>query len=248
MNDTDSLLLAYVDGELEIAAVQAAERLIAVDARARRKVEMFRETASVLRAACSESFYLDGKGVLPLMAGPSRRAQRRYGWALAASIAAGVLTGMSGSAMWVGLPRSAHALLIDEIADYHPLYSRESKHLVEIPADHVDDLTTWLEMSGERHLTAPDLTAAGLQFAGGRMLVANGRPVAQLMYTRERGLPVGVCLTRVHGKPASVSIDTRGALRLASWEDDAYAYVIVGELDEAVARDLVGRVRAQLNS
>jgi hypothetical protein len=45
-----------------------------------------------------------------------------------------------------------------------------------------------------------------------------------------------------------VSIDTRGPLRLASWGDDAYEYVIVGEIDEATARDLAGKVRAQRDS
>jgi anti-sigma factor RsiW len=248
MSDTDSLLLEYVDGELDIGVVQEAERLIATDARARRKVEMFRETASLLRAACSESFYLGDEGVLPSATVPLRRTRRRYGWALAASIAAGVIIGVSGSAMWVGLPRTERALLIDEIAEYHPIYSRESKHLVEIQADRADDLAAWLGMSAERRFTVPDLTVAGLHFAGGRMLVANGRPVAQLMYTRDRGLPVGLCLTRMDGKPAAVSIDTRGALRLASWEDDGYAFVIAGEIDEATARDLAGKVRAQLNS
>ena len=57
MDDDDLLLVAYVDGELDPIAMRKVEALIAADQRARETMEMFRDTAAILRAACGEEFY-----------------------------------------------------------------------------------------------------------------------------------------------------------------------------------------------
>ena len=31
-----------------------------------------------------------------------------------------------------------------KVAEYHAVYPRETRHLVEVPAEHMDDLTGWL--------------------------------------------------------------------------------------------------------
>jgi anti-sigma factor RsiW len=80
------------------------------------------------------------------------------------------------------------------------------------------------------------------------MLVANGRPVAQLIYTRDGGLPVALCIAPSAGEPSPISVARRNALRVASWGDAAYAYVVVGELDDAKARALAAAAAAQLKS
>ena len=55
MHDDDLLLAAYVDGELDSKAMRKTEALIAADQRARETVEMFRDTAAILRAAVFRS-------------------------------------------------------------------------------------------------------------------------------------------------------------------------------------------------
>jgi len=177
---------------------------------------------------------------------PPRPAPSRlhYGWALAASVLAAVTFG--GGVMWGGKAPSERADLIEEVAGYHQIYSRETTHLVEVPASETGQLTAWLGARLERDLTVPDLAAAGLRFAGGRMLVVNDRPVAELMYTRDQGLPIAICISRIDGKPWSMDVEEHGALRLASWGKDAYAYIVVGELDDAAVRDLARRVDAQI--
>jgi len=78
------------------------------------------------------------------------------------------------------------------------------------------------------------------------MLVINDRPVAELMYTRAHGLPIAVCVTQIEGKPWSMDVEQHGALRVASWAKDSYAYVVVGEIGDEQARDLAWRVKAQI--
>jgi len=167
-----------------------------------------------------------------------------WGWPIVASIAAMVVFG--GGAMWGARAPSERADLVDEIAGYHQVYSRETAHLVEVPASQAEQLTAWLGERLDREIKVPDLADAGLHFAGGRMLVINDRPVAELMYTRARGLPIAVCVTQIEGKPWSMDVEQHDALRVASWAKDAYAYVVVGEIGDEQARDLAWRVKAQI--
>jgi anti-sigma factor RsiW len=262
MHGDDLLFVAYVDGELDPIATSKVEALIASDQRARETVEMFRDTAAILRAACSEEFYrasdkvssssapslaclsgvADAKRLAPRPGGA--RPLLRYGAALAASVALAIIA-FGGGALWAGRP-TMYDDLVNEVASYHQIYSRETRHLVEVPADQAEHLTAWLGNRLDRKLVVPNLAALGLHFAGGRMLIVNNHPVGQLMYTRDQGLPVGICVTELRGTPAALSIESRGALRLAIWEDGRYAYLVVGELDAGAAHDIAARVEAEL--
>jgi anti-sigma factor RsiW len=173
-----------------------------------------------------------------------RRAARfrfRYGWAVAASLAAVVMFG--GGVMSVGKASSARDGLVGEVAGYHAFYSRETTHLVEVPASQTAQLTAWLGERLDREIRVPDLAEAGLHFAGGSLLVINDRPVAELMYTRAEGLPIAICVSRIDGKPWSMIVEQHGAQRTASWANDGYAYVVVGEVDDATAMDIAWRVK-----
>jgi anti-sigma factor RsiW len=183
---------------------------------------------------------------IPLPIRPAVRPARRsgWGWAIAASLAAMVVFG--GGAMWGGRAPSERADLVEEIAGYHEVYSRETAHLIEVPASQAEQLTAWFGERLDREIKVPDLADAGLHFAGGRMVVVNDRPVAELMYTRAHGLPIAVCVTQIEGKPWSMDVEQHGALRVATWAKDAYAYVVVGEIGDEQARDLARRVKVQI--
>jgi anti-sigma factor RsiW len=62
----------------------------------------------------------------------------------------------------------------------------------------------------------PDLTVAGLRFAGGRMLVVGDHPVAALMYTRGEGLPIAFHVSRIPVDDRPTCIPQRGFQRRAS--------------------------------
>jgi anti-sigma factor RsiW len=244
MIDSDLLFVAYVDGELDASTTQKVKALLAIDSHALQRVEMFRETAVMLRAACDDRFYAVKRR------GPTRGRswrQRRDGWAVAASLAV-LVAAFGGGVAWGSRAPSAHAELINEVASYHQFHSREKRHLVEVPADQIEEMMAWMGGHLGRAIDVPDLRAAGLHFAGGRMFVVNNRPVAELMYTRDRALPVGICLTRMDGDPAPLSIEQHGAERVASWITGGYAYVVVGDIDHPTAENLAARVAAQLES
>src|SRR5882672_5783277 len=127
MSDRNLLLVAYADGELAPEEAQKAETLIAGDPQARAMVDMFRETAALLSAACGEEFYERGAAF-----SSAARSRQRYGWALAASLATAI-AGFGGGTMWAGGPSSERTELLEDVVGYHAVYSRETRHLVEVP-------------------------------------------------------------------------------------------------------------------
>jgi anti-sigma factor RsiW len=191
---------------------------------------------------------LMGLILLSLTDGPHDNARRRLSllrrWAAAAVF--GVIAGCAAEAPLPD-PNPSDAQLRLEVAGNHAIYSRETKHLVEVPAEEIDHLQMWLSNRLHGEFEVPDLAGLGLRFAGGRMLVLGAQPAAQLMYTRERGLPVGICVREIAGAASSVSFEARGPLRLASWRKGGYLYVVVGELTDseihAIAARLVPRGR-----
>lgn len=248
MTDPDDLLAAYVDGELDPETARAVEHRIAADPKARRLVELHRETTALLRSACAETVYAAGAtGLVPLPRAPFRVSRRAIGWAVAASFA-GAVFGVGG-----GMLLDKHLTddtrqsdLLADIAEYHGVYSRETDHLAEVAPEAAAELTRWLGERLGRKLLVPDLADAGLRFAGGRMLVSGDQPVAQFFYRRDKGLPIAVCMARIDGADTNVRLRRDGALQLAHWRRNGLEYVVVGEMGADAARAIADRVAAQV--
>jgi anti-sigma factor RsiW len=178
----------------------------------------------------------------------NRRFERatRLTWAI---MVLAMVTGIGtfiGGTMWGRSEPSERQSLIDDIAEYHQIYSREHRHFLKVPANQVEEPMAWLRDHVGRNIEAPDLTAAGLRFAGGRMLVINGGKVAELMYGRDDGLLVAVCISRTPGDNAALNVKHLGLQRAASWISGGLIYVVVGEFDAPTAKTLAALVGAQI--
>jgi anti-sigma factor RsiW len=242
MDDLDTRLSAYADGALDIEATADIEALLASDARARRIVQTHREVTSLLRAACAAEMY-EGVRLAP----PARRMapRRTRAYAIAASVAL-LITGYAAG--WSTAVRPAEASFIDDVAEYHAVYQHETKRLVELTAAQTDEINSWLGEKLDRQIVPPDLSADGLHFAGARMWISNGRPVADLFYTRDSGLPVAICIvqTEEKAKPGSGITTARSdGLQMAYWQSGRHIMAVVGELNEAEARRIAERSRQQ---
>jgi anti-sigma factor RsiW len=247
MSENEALLVAYADGELDPEAAAGIEKLLEEDPQARRQVEIYRETAALLRAACSERVYAtEGETLVPPPR-PSlvRHRARRYGAALGLALAACVV-GFVGGTQWARGGPSDDSAFASEVAEYHAVFSQEDKHLVEVSAERAAEIITWLGNRLDRTITIPDLSAEGLRFAGARMLVFDGRPVAQFMYTRADGRPIGFCITRSAEPPSSLEVEGHEAERTAVWRDGRFAYVVVGEVGEAGIRRIAADAARQI--
>ena len=249
-DDMDALLVAYADGELDETSMAEVETYLAMTPEAQRTLAIYRETAALLRAAFPESRYARGdvQQDNPLIRPAQKRRGLRlpqYTWAVAAALVMGVI-GYAAGAFWPGLVESRRDRILDEVAQYHSIYSRETVHLVEVPATQEDHLKAWLGKRVNASLVIPNFNQDGLTFAGGRLVVLDGEPVAELMYTRPTGLPIALCILYHVGQPSTIAMERRGNLNLATWNDGSHSYFVVGEADPATIQGLATLARKQL--
>jgi anti-sigma factor RsiW len=92
----------------------------------------------------------------------------------------------------------------------------------------------------------PDLSAAGLTYAGGRMLVIDQAPVADFLYARRNGPPIALCVARTGAAASPLAVDERHSLRIAHWSRDGNTYLLVGAMDAATARRIADLAAPQV--
>lgn len=247
MTDTSIRLSAYLDGELDAAEARSVEAmlekdpalqaeldaLIAADALAQDQFDaLLNEPVPLALAQKIKS--------LPVGTPPSRTASRpvaRPVWgALAAGLALFMFGGVGGYVLKDRISPAgsqvAQAGWLNDIADYHAIYAAQQRHLVEVGADEADHLKAWLGASVGADFSIPDLSGFGLTFEGGRLLVANGKPVAQLMYRQADGTVIALCLqSSPNGDAASppvFKLQTIKGFDFVSWKGNGAAYVVIG--------------------
>ncbi len=237
-------LSAFLDGELpeaEAREIEAAleadpalqaelEALMSADALA---VDAFAEMLDEPVPASLAAALRDAPEAAPANtpAAPSGR-----GWAAAAAVvlalglggAGGYVTGLSQAPQVAAAP----GWLVD-IADYHRVYAGQKRHLVEVGADEADHIETWLTATVGADVVIPDLSRHGLTFQGGRLLVAAGKPVAQLMFTDADDKVVALCLIATDTPREGVGTQTIGAFDMVSWGGRGANFVIVGDTGRA---------------
>lgn len=119
---------------------------------------------------------------------------------------------------------------LDDIADYHRIYSRQARHLVEVPANDAAHIVEWLSASTGVKFQLPDLSAEKLTFEGARLLVAGGKPTAQLLYRDADNEVFAICF--LQSEPVedrtSLAESMRNDIGLVSWQKGNASYVVVG--------------------
>lgn len=199
-------LHAYADGRLPAARRAAVEAYLAAHPGVAAEVAAWRETDAQLHRA------LDPLLNEPV---PQRRipaailaAARRptaggfgamRGWSVAALSVACLAIG--SGAGWLSRGAVERTMPMQRFANdalvSHVVFSPESKHIVEVPADEEAHLVTWLSRRLDAQLHVPDLTSLGYRLIGGRQTVVADAPTAMLMYEGPGGTRISVQLRRM---------------------------------------------------
>jgi anti-sigma factor RsiW len=253
----DVMLMAYADGELDAATARQIEAAIAADPALAARVRLFRESAALLRGAFGDALHeevperlraavqpakasAEASNVVSLSA--RRPARQIVAWAVAASFAALVLGG--GGTYWYlaneraasdGLQLASSDRWLDHVAGFYDVYDvtfkKEDRLLVDFKADDIPELTKWFSQRLNRELSVPDLSAQGFEPQGGRLLIINGRPAAQLLYMSSAGELVGLVIAFTTGDYQPARTVRRHNVNIVHWRNAGYAYAFVGTLD-----------------
>ncbi|MGH1575708.1 anti-sigma factor family protein [Planktotalea sp.] len=228
-------LSAYVDGVLNEAERAEVDALVARDPQVAAELEALFALDDDIRGAFDG--LLDEPAPMPdvLSSRPAPANTNRAPWrAMAAMLVLGAVLGAGG--MWAvrATPEpvqiAAKRSWLGEVAEYHQIYARQTRHLVEVGADEKAHIEKWLGKEIGVAFTVPDLSPAGWTFQGARLLVAAGKPVAQLMYTDANGRVIALCaLQNGSGAPADTALKQFGDVHMATWKSSAGSFAIVGE-------------------
>jgi anti-sigma factor RsiW len=253
MTDFSIQLSAYLDGELDPATSAVIEERLATDPAAQAELDALIE-ADLL---AQDAFADDLANPVPLAlakqikatAMPAQAAskQRPIWGALAASLVVFALGGIGGYALKGQTTPIQTAGWLADIADYHAVYAGQTRHLVEVGSDEADHIETWLGNTVGASFSIPDMTSFGLTFEGGRLLVANGRPVAQLMYRDDAGRVVALCLQRGNTPAEGVTAFRESTIKgfdFVSWSAGDANFVVIAPEGAPDLND-IARVAAQ---
>jgi anti-sigma factor RsiW len=238
MKDFSEKLSAYLDGALDPAEAEAVEARLAVDPQAQAEFDALiaadafarSEFEAMLHAPVPFKLAQQIKAT-PVSENPAVPKVRPIWGALAAGLVVFAFGGVGGYALkGQNTPVQATGWLA-QIADYHGVYASQGRHLVEVGADESAHIETWLGDTIGTEFKIPVLTSFGLTFEGGRLLVANGKPVAQLMYRQADGTVIALCLQRSNRENVGEPVFNQQTIKgfdFVSWSERGADYVVIG--------------------
>lgn len=257
MTGYEEKLSAFLDGELpedEARQIEAAlardpalqaelDSLMAADAQAQQDFAEMLEPVPLGLAAVIQDAPVGGSANSP-------DAPRWLpGWlAVAASVLFLVMGGAGGylAGLSQGTQVAAAPGWLQDIAEYHAVYAAQTRHLVEVPATEADHIVQWLSDTIGAEVRIPDLAGNGLTFQGARLLVAAGKPVAQLMYTDAGGEVVALCLIRSDTPAADFTARTLNGFDMINWGGRGANIVVVGPEGRVDLSEIAERASVQI--
>lgn len=182
---------------------------------------------------------------------------RQLPWrALAAGIA---IAAISASAAWLtrgaldarhlqsilatASPDRAAGGYAQRAAIAHAVYAPDMGRPVEVSGDNEKALVTWLTKRLGAPVRAPNLSHAGYELVGGRLLPGGAGPVALFMYGAPDGQRLTLYVTReaTNGQTA-FQFTQEGPVRVFYWAEGQFGYALSG----AVSRDELQKISQEV--
>jgi anti-sigma factor RsiW len=231
--DKEHLLQALIDGELDARNAQAAEehlRACPGCAEAFAELQMLRERLSAPDVAWRAPEGLRERIEAQLAAPPAPAVTRRSR-ALAPWLVSGGMTALAAGLALALVWPNPRALEDELVADH--VRSTLASHLVDVETSDRHTVKPWFNGRIDFAPPVPDLADRGYPLAGGRLDYVRDRPVAALVYRRNKHV---INLFIWPSKPGT-SLPPAKALRqgyaLEHWESGGLEFWAVSDVDPA---------------
>jgi len=285
---SDDRLIAYLDGEIEMAERREIEAWLDTDPAARQKLAALAESANLVRLAFDEVMHEPlpdrliaaargetvssepGAQVLPFERRPGRaRTPAAQRWWIGLPVAAslfGLLLG--GGVAYFSVAKlvpggiggkqpavemaAADNVWLDNAAGYFKLFaSAGDGAMIDVPAtgDSREALQQ-ISQSLPQEVRLPDLKPWGLNVRGARLVVAEGRPAAQLVYTTDNKAigPLTLIIGSSKEPDVSPALARRQDVNLLYWRHQGRSYALVGQSDVGYLWGIANDVAWQLDA
>ncbi len=245
--DDEAELHAYVDGRLDAVRRAAVEARLADDEAIAGRVRAWSQQRHALRTLHPEMLLEPAPAhLLHAAMQLDRRSNRFAQWqrwgGMAASVLLAFVLGWGGHARWeavagAGARGNGPLAFVHQAAAAHAVYLPEVRHPVEVEATQQQHLVQWLSKRLNRQLKVPNLSTAGYELVGGRLLPGdNGGARAQFMFQNAAGERVTLYVGAVDGANSKGMDETafrfanEGGIASFYWVDQGFGYALSGKL------------------
>lgn len=269
----DITLNAYLDGELDELGAHEVEAALARDPALQRRLDGLARTVALTRAALAPALHealpdrlaaiATPRAPMPNAAGATvvtlaPRAARR--WMVPAALAASLLLAMVGGGVGYehyissgrGLPRLvAGDSWLDTVSNFHQVYARiyadEDRALVDISGDDAERVGAFFGQRLARDLQVPDLANHGFSLQGGRLVMIQSKPSAQIVYVADNGKTLTLSvLSAAGGRDTAPRLERRRDANVLHWRSGGTNYALVGDIEpglmNAIAADIAPKL------
>jgi anti-sigma factor RsiW len=147
---------------------------------------------------------------------------------------------------------AANNTWLDNAAGYYKLVvNAGDSMLVDVPAGNdPSEVLQKISQSLPQQVRLPDLKPWGLSFRGARLVVVEGRPAAQLIYSTENKAigPLSLVIGASKQPDMARTFDRRQDVNLLYWRHQGHAYALVGQTDIGYLWGIANDVAWQLDA
>lgn len=269
----DITLNAYLDGELDEPGAREVEAALARYPALQRRLDGLARAVALARAALTPALHealpdrlaaiATAPAAMPSPAGANvvtltPRATRR--WVVPAALAASLVLTMVGGGIGYehyissgrGLPRLvAGDSWLDTVSNFHQVYARiyadEDRALVDIAGDDAERVGAFFGQRLARNLQVPDLTGHGFALQGGRLVLIQSKPSAQIVYVADNGKTLTLSILSVAGgRDQAPRLERRRDANVLHWRSGGTNYALVGDIEpglmNAIAADIAPKL------
>jgi anti-sigma factor RsiW len=230
---------AYLDRELDAESSTAVREHVRMCAACRRQLAEREALARLVRGAPYYSAPDRLRARVLAQSTRSSSTHRVLTWATAAVLLLSVGAGMT---LWRPAPRRETAIA-EEVVNSH-VRSLMANHLFDVQSTDLHTVKPWF--LGKLDFSPPvvDLASDGFPLVGGRLDYVGGRPVAALVYQRQKHT-INVFVSPEGGDPSTrdVVLTVRG-FNLRHWIHDGMSFWAVSDLNSAELREFAGALQA----
>jgi len=260
--DNDALLVAYLDGELDLERRQALEQRLRSDASVRARLAALTEVSRPLQVSFDALLKVAPRDRLDAafaaaLARSHRPRQHRYRQVLLAAAAALLLLicgGMVGYFIAKGpaeLFEEADAFeeaWIAAVAGQLSLYDAASVAEIRVDDAELQDQLSKLGDVLKLDLSEPKVQLEGLTLKRAELLHFQGRNIAELLYSSEEHGPVAFCIALGPGGEREGEVESQNGFNLMYWSASGRRFLLIGDAPEKVIEALADAVAPRFGS
>ena len=245
MNEAE--LQAFVDGQLPVERCRAVLAYLGRHPEDLKRLSDYAGHKDALRRRLEEvDLAADDPATVELQRALAARLNRPHysRWlGQAATIALLLAAGWSGHGLYQTYLQNRIPELVIKAAEAHAVFGADQRRPVELTAASSAEMASWFSSRLGEPVEIPVLATLGLKLVGGRLLTADHRPMAQLIYEDGTGHRLTLCLS---SEPLEVGQEIElvevGDLTAGYWQDGDLTYALVGETPDeqlvAIASEL----------